>query len=132
MELHGWQGYIFSRNFNGTFVPQRVQTLVIREYCKKNKKHFLLSSTEYNMENCFMMLKAMVEEHLNIEAIVFYSTYLLPSDYKMRKDAYKKLLESGRELHFALEEIVVRNQEEIEKLEDLLMVRELTQADVSF
>ena len=46
-----FRGYIFSRPFMEERVPQHVQNIVIRDYCSKKDIQYLLSATEYAMEN---------------------------------------------------------------------------------
>ena len=62
MKLKKVRGYIFSRSFMGERAPQHVQNLVIRDYCKKNNLLYLLSSTEYAMKNCHLMLEQVLDE----------------------------------------------------------------------
>ena len=45
----GYRGYIRARQEMGRSVPQHIQQLVMRDYCKKNNLTFLLSATEYLM-----------------------------------------------------------------------------------
>ena len=71
----GFRGYIFSRSINNNFIPQRVQNLVIKDFASRKKLFFKLSSTEYIMENCFHMLKALVKE---IKFINSYSFIFSP------------------------------------------------------
>ena len=54
----GYRGYMFSREIKGNFIPQRVQNLVIKDFCKRKNLFFKLSSAEYIMENSFLMLKS--------------------------------------------------------------------------
>ena len=49
------RGYIFSRAFMGERVPQSIQNLVIREFCKKNNYSYLLSAAEYAMNDCSLL-----------------------------------------------------------------------------
>ena len=37
----GFRGYIFSRTIDGSFIPHRVQNLVIKDYCQRKKNYFL-------------------------------------------------------------------------------------------
>ena len=52
----GFRGYIFSRPFMEERVPQHVQNIVIRDYCSKKGIHYLLSATEYAMDNSSLIL----------------------------------------------------------------------------
>ena len=59
------KGYIFSRPFFEERVPQNVQNIVLRDYCKKKKIEYLLSSTEYTMENSSFILTEITEKYNN-------------------------------------------------------------------
>ena len=80
--MKGYRGYIFSRKINGNFIPQRVQNLVIRDFALKKKIFFKLSSTEYNMENCYIMLNSLIKDINKIDGIIFYSIEMLADDKK--------------------------------------------------
>ena len=121
-----WKGYISSRPMADNFVPQRVQNMVIREYVKSKGRNFSLSATEYYMDDCFMILDALLKEIENFGAIVFYSTHQLPQDENHRKKIFDILLESKKELHFALESISIKSINDVRMMEDLLMARELS------
>jgi sporadic carbohydrate cluster protein (TIGR04323 family) len=47
------KGYIFSRPFFGERVPQHIQNIVLRDYCRRNNLKFLMSATEYAIKNSF-------------------------------------------------------------------------------
>ena len=72
MKLKKVRGYIFSRTFMGERAPQHVQNIVIRDYCKKNKLSYLLSLTEYAMENCHLMLEQALNELKALDGIIAY------------------------------------------------------------
>ena len=59
------RGYITSRKFFDERVPQSVQNLVIREFCKKINANYLLSATEYYMKNNHSILKKIIRDDLN-------------------------------------------------------------------
>ena len=58
----GFRGYIFSRKIDSNFIPQRVQNLVIKDYCERNNLFFKLSATEYKMQNCYLMFNTLIQE----------------------------------------------------------------------
>ena len=97
------RGYIFSRAFMGERVPQHVQNIVIRDYCEKNNLFYLLSSVEYAMEDCHLMLEQVLNEIKLIDGIVVYSLFQLPRNEKLRLKIYKKILNSKKEMHFSVE-----------------------------
>ena len=45
----------FSRQF-GRKITQHIQNIVIRQYCETMNLHYILSSTEYSMENSSLIL----------------------------------------------------------------------------
>jgi sporadic carbohydrate cluster protein (TIGR04323 family) len=118
----GYRGYVASRSVRGTNFPQQVQNLVLRDYAARNKLHYLLSSTEYAMPSCYLMLNAVLDEIEDLEGIIFFSAFMLPQRKSRRQEVFARILNAGRELHAAMENIVVRKQEDIANLEDLLDV----------
>lgn len=116
----GWRGYIFSREIGGDFIPQRVQNIVIRNYAQTKGMLFLLSATEYYMDNCYMMLNALLEELNSVSGLIFYSLKLLPENYFQRQLIYELFLAKKCELHFALEELAIVKEEDINLIEDII------------
>ena len=74
-------------------VPLKVQNLVIRDYCERNKHTLLLPNTEFVMEGTYMILKdfAAIKD---CDGIVAYSMFLAPRS---------EWVALNREVHFALE-----------------------------
>ena len=79
------KGYIFSRPFFEERVPQHVQNIVIRDYCKNNNLFYLLSTTEYTLEDCHLMIEQLLKELKKIDGIVAYSLFQLPNENSKRK-----------------------------------------------
>ncbi|MCW7462993.1 LIC12192 family sporadic carbohydrate cluster protein [Leptospira limi] len=117
------RGYIFSRPFLGERVPQHVQNIVIRDYCKKFNFQYLLSATEYAMENSFLMMEETLNELKHIDGIVAYSMYQLPSDTEKRSAIYKRVLSEGKSLHFAVEGISLYDEVSCKRIEDIWKIR---------
>jgi sporadic carbohydrate cluster protein (TIGR04323 family) len=117
----GWRGYISSREINNSMIPQRVQNLVIRNYANHRKFDFLLSATEYYMDNCYMMLEALLDDLEKIEGIIFYSIWMLPQDSQRRKSLYDRIIDSGCSIHFALEDLVIDRARDIALIEETTM-----------
>ena len=82
------KGYIFSREFFGERVPQNVQNIVLRDYCKKNNYQFLLSGTEYTFKKSSYILFEILENIKTYDGILFYSIYQLPEDIDKRKKLF--------------------------------------------
>ena len=108
----------------GERAPQHVQNIVIREYCKKNNLLYLLSSTEYAMENCHLMLGQVLDELKSIDGIVAYSLFQLPEDKNLRLKVYKKILDLKKEIHFSVEDLKITTMRDVEKIENIWQVRQ--------
>ena len=78
MKIKTVRGYIFSRKFLDERVPQHVQNIVIRDYCKNNNLQYLLSSTEYILEDSHLMMQQLMNEIKKTDGIVAYSLFQLP------------------------------------------------------
>ena len=118
-----FRGYIFSRRIEGNLIPQRVQNLVIKDYCERHKLFFKLSATEYKMENCYLMLKSVLKNVSSIDGIVFYSIFMLPNIKKERLSIFKSVLKKKKIIRFALEEIELKNYSNIKDIENLYLIK---------
>jgi len=117
------RGYIYSREFMGERVPQAVQNLVIRDYCAKNSIQYLLSSTEYAMSDSSLMLSKVLRDLSGINGLVAYSLFQLPKNDKDRRRVYKTILDSKKELHFAIENIHISNSSDIATIENIWKIK---------
>ena len=124
MKLKRVRGYIFSRTFMGDRVPQHVQNIVIRDYCKKNNLFYLLSSTEYTMEKCHLMLEQVLDELELIDGIAVYSLFQLPEDQNLREKVYEKILNMKKEIHFSVEGLKITSDKDIEKIEHIWLIKQ--------
>lgn len=124
MKLKKVRGYIFCRAFMGERVPQHVQNIVIRDYCKRNNLLYLLSSTEYAMDNCHLMLEEVLRDLKSIDGIAAYSLFQLPEKKNFRIKIYKKILKLKKEIHFSVEGLKISSQKDIDKIENIWLVRQ--------
>ena len=118
-----YRGYIFSRNFLDERVPQHVQNLVIRDYCRINELDYLLHVTEYGTENCFIVFNQILEELDDINGIVMYSIFQLPIDKQKRQKIYNKILNKKKSLHFAVERLSLFDLASLERIENIWDVK---------
>jgi sporadic carbohydrate cluster protein (TIGR04323 family) len=123
MMREGYRGYVFARPFLGERVPQHVQNLVIRDYAARNGLTYKLSATEYAMDGCHMMLEQVVDELPALKGLICYSLFQLPVDTSARARIYARMLESGAELHAALEDLAVHTAADVGRMEDIWRVR---------
>lgn len=120
----GYRGYIFSRIVGGSRAPQHIQQLVMRDYCAKNKMYYLLAATEYAMPGCTMVLDAMLNDLDHMEGIIMYSLFMFPTAREKRMEMYARIIEKGCALHTASEGVVIKNWDDVHRIEDVFIVQE--------
>ena len=125
MKIKKFRGYIFSRPFLGERVPQHIQNIIIREYCERNNFQYLLSSTEYVLENSHLMLEQVLKELDTISGIVAYSLFQLPENKNQRLKIYNKILMKKKEIHFSVENLQISKSKDINKIEDIWSIRQI-------
>jgi sporadic carbohydrate cluster protein (TIGR04323 family) len=118
----GYRGYIASRPVNGVPYPHKVQNLIIRDYCKRKDMAFLLSVTEVATPGSFLMLNDLLSHLTPVSGIVLFSLFMLPAEKNKRDDVIARIIGAGKEVHAALEEIVIRNIADIAIVEDTITV----------
>ena len=121
-----FKGYISSRKIlDGSVVQQKVQNLVIRDACEKKGYDYKLSFTEYGIKNCYLNYNEMLNDLRKdkFDGIAFYSLAQLPNKQSLRNNLYKILMEKQKSVLFALENILVKNLNDIKKLEELLKLK---------
>lgn len=121
--MNGTRGYVFSRPFMGERAPQHIQNIILRDYCQKHGLRYLLSATEYAMENCYLVLEQVLKELPQLEGIVAYSLFQLPEDTQRRILIYKKLLSEKKKFHFAVEGLKLESHEDVDRLENLWKIK---------
>ena len=130
--MKGYRGYIFSRKINGNFIPQRVQNLVIRDFALKKKIFFKLSSTEYNMENCYIMLNSLIKDINKIDGIIFYSIEMLADDKKKILKLIDFFIKKKKTIFFAVEELKLSSKNDLKKIKEILLIKKFYMRDIDF
>ena len=128
---NGFRGYIFSRPFMEERVPQHVQNIIIRDYCNKKNIHYLLSATEYTMENSALILKQLINDLHLVDGIVAYSVFQMPEDDTERQNIFGKILSLNKEIHFAVEGLSLYDNDSLNRIEDIWQVKK-TMPDCNF
>ncbi len=117
------RGYNFSRPFYGERVPQHIQNIVIRDFCKNNHLNFLMSVTEYTMENSFLILNDIIEDFRSVDGIVAYSMFQMPSNDKHRLKIFHNILKKKKKIYFACENLRITNKEELKRIENIWFIK---------
>lgn len=119
------RGYIFSRSFMGERVPQHIQNMVIRNYCNEKKLHYLLSATEYSMQNSSLILEQVINELKDIHGIVAYSLFQLPENDIMRLKILKIFLKKNKKFFFANENFIFSSKNDLIKLDNIWKIKKI-------
>ena len=117
------KGYIFSRSFFGERVPQHIQNIVLRDYCKKNNLNLILSSTEYKTKNSTYILEEILGNLQNYDGIIFYSLFQLPENKNLRFKIYHKILHKKKQLNFAVENITFKKKTDLISIEKIFLLK---------
>lgn len=118
------RGYIFSRSFFGERVPQHIQNIVIRDFCKKHGLNYNLSLVEYAMRDSHIMFNQIVNQIDDFDGVVLYSLFQLPKPDKIRDNLCKKILKKNKKIYFANENRVVQSKFELEKINIILKLKQ--------
>ena len=109
--------------FMGERAPQKIQNLVIRDFCEKNNLLYNLSATEYAMPKCHKTLDQVIKQLKRIEGIVAYSVFQLPEDNKKRQKVINKIIKKKKKFYFALENMKIKKSEDIETIENIWLLK---------
>lgn len=128
LNRRGYRGYVTSRPFMGERAPQHIQNLVIRDYARRLGLSYLLSVSEYAMTGSQMILDQVLDDLADLDGIICYSIFQLPTRAERRRAVYARVLSAGRELHGAVEGLVLRDAADAARIEDIWRVRQVLAA----
>ncbi len=117
------KGYIFSRPFFDERVPQHIQNIIIQDYCRKNNYTFHLSATEYRYFESTFILMELLEDITKYDGLVFYSLLQLPVNEKKRHLLYNKILKKNKTIHFAVEDLKIKNKIDKNEIEEVFKLK---------
>lgn len=109
----------------GERVPQHIQNMVIRNYCNEKKLYYLLSATEYSMQNSSLILEEVINELKNIHGVVAYSLFQLPENDIMRLKILKIFLKKNKKFYFANENFIFSTKNDLKKLENIWKIKKI-------
>ncbi len=119
-----FRGYITSKPFLGERVPQNVQNLFIRNFCKIKNYEYLLSGTEYSMRNSFHILEELVHNLKKYDGIIAYSVFQLPQKSYYRIKLLNKILKKKKTFLTALENVKIEKNKDIKNVETLWKIKQ--------
>lgn len=114
----------------GERVPQSVQNLVLRNFCKNNNLIFELSSTEYAMNESYYILNQLLVNK-KYKCIIFYSLFQLPENNILRYEILIKFFKRKKKLIFVLENITANKINDIQDIENIWYVKKISKLCLS-
>lgn len=121
------RGYISSRKINDCFYPQKIQNLTIRDFAEKKKYFLILSGTEWKKKNSFLMLRSLISNLKNFDGIIFFSVFQISENIDFFSKTVKKILNKKKIICFALEEIEIGKQKELDEIINQLKINKYVQ-----
>ena len=121
----GYRGYVSCREFGGLSIPVPVQSTFLRDYCARKGFLYKLHVNENEFPHSYMVLDGMLQELDGLEGILMFSMFMLPQRPQRRRGVYERILATGIELHFPLENLVIRRPEDVEPIEAMLAAANL-------
>lgn len=121
----GLRGYVTHQEFGGLRIPVPVQTLVIRDYAAKNNLVFELSVGEYFFSNCYVQLEGLLSQLKELAGVGMCSLFMLPKNAQKRRAVYERFISDRSALHLIFENLVIRNQEDTWRAEELIRYKEI-------
>jgi len=118
-----FQGYISSRPFGGTRVPQHIQNAIIRDYCRQYGLQFRLSATELAMPGAYQMFEQLRQELKKLSGVVFYSIDQLPESVARRRKFFDTAISESARIHFAVERFCIFDAASAQRVEDILYLK---------
>ena len=118
------RGYISSREINGAYYPQNVQNLILRNFAKENNIELQLSGTEWNIEKSFLMLRSIISEKNN--GILLFSIFQIYKNSSFFYDIVRKIIKKKKIIVFALENISISSEKELQNLSKIFKITEVT------
>lgn len=115
-------GYNFCSRVSGELIPQRLQNLCIRDYAQSKGITVSFCVAEYWDASRSLMLMAQLELKEKISGFVFFSVGCIPPNPEIRKVFFRKCKEMGLSVHFALENLEIKSEADLSKVEDLYKI----------
>jgi sporadic carbohydrate cluster protein (TIGR04323 family) len=120
------KAYTSPRSFGGFQIPITLQSTTLRNYCETKNLIFHLHVVENQIPNTFLVLEALVEKANQYDGIAMCSISMLPNSHEYRQSIVKRILNQGCALHFTFEQIVISSVDQINELEELISLIELS------
>mgnify|MGYP001173404292 CR=1 FL=1 len=119
-----FKGYISSRRLtDGSYVPQKLQSIVIRNTCERFNLKFVFHATELIFENWYTMFQDLTEDNFKkIDGIALYSLFQLSDNKVQRNKLLKNVLKKNKELIMCNEKIYIKSISDIDLIDNYINI----------
>lgn len=114
------RGYVQNNKFGPYCLPVTFQNKLLKQYCDEKDKIFALPQGEIVFSKNYIQLRSLIEKLRKNEGIIMMSIFMLPEKNKDRDKILIKLIKKRIECHFLFENIVVKNQKEYQKIDNII------------
>lgn len=118
-----YRGYASHNKFGEYKIPVPAQNILYRDYAKKNNLNLKLSVSELFFEDCYLNLFNLLNELPNLKGLLLCSIFMLPKKVDTRKEIFKIILKHNSEIHFILENIIVKYEHDFNNLNNILNMK---------
>ena len=124
-EGKGYRTYVSARPFGEMAIPVPIQHIYLRTYAERKGLLYKLAVNEFIFDNCYLQLEHAVGEleEDRHDGILMSSIHMLPESKSHRLDIYDRVIRTGSKMFFALEDMSIGNAEDIDKVEEILTIR---------
>ena len=114
------RGYVQNNKFGPYCLLVTFQNKLLKQYCDEKDKIFALPQGEIVFSKNYIQLRSLIEKLRKNEGIIMMSIFMLPEKNKDRDKILVKLIKKRIECHFLFENIVVKNQKEYQKIDNII------------
>ena len=116
------RGYM-KGSFMNERVPERVQGIVIQEFCKAKGFRHLFNNSEYMIEGSTYIIHDIINKLKEEGGLVLYSLFQMPEDNNERLSLFKRILKKKKKLFFALEDLKLTSTDELTEINNLWLIK---------
>jgi sporadic carbohydrate cluster protein (TIGR04323 family) len=119
-----FKGYISSRRLaDGSYVPQKLQSIMIRNTCERFNIKFVFHATELIFENWYTMFHDLVEGNFKgIDGIALYSVFQLSDNKIQRNKLLKNVFQKKKELIMCNEKIYIKSESDLDLIDNYINI----------
>ena len=77
------------------------------------------------MAGSWLILEQILDDLSTVDGVILYTMFTLPTTSAQRRSIYRRVLDAGCSLHAAVEGFVMKDEEDIERWENVLLTADI-------